>query len=231
MIEEIWKDIAGYEGKFKVSNFGRIYQLEHFDAIGHKIRGKIRSTKTKTHKYESFSPNGGKNRLYVHRVVAIAFLGDKSKYLEVNHKDGNTKNNKVDNLEWVTRKENITHSRLVLKRHQQDVNKKPVFCIELQKWFNSISEASKFFGKKSETIEALDEKNKTFAGYHWSSKEEPYVKEKYTHLGKKWVKCVETNKSYLGLESLSKSLGVNHSSLRDAIKYGTRCKGLHWTYL
>lgn len=109
-MQEVWKPVLGYEDKFLVSNLGRIYQKEHLDKRGHKIKGKIRSTKTKTHKYESFSPDEGKSRLYVHRAVAMAFCCNDNKYNEVNHVDGNKRNNKAENLEWCTSRQNKEHA-------------------------------------------------------------------------------------------------------------------------
>ena len=209
----------------------RIYQKEHLDVRGHFIKGKIRKTNTTTHKYESFSPDGGRSRIYVHRAVAMSFLGIPDGNYEVNHKDGNTRNNKVENLEWCSRLDNIRHSRIILNRHPEDAIKKPVFCIELQKWFPSIKDAAKVFNKTAESLECLNKKGKTFAGYHWATMEVPYIKTKYTSKGKKWVKCIETGELFEGCLKLAKNLGVNGSTLREAIKTCGRCKGKHYTYL
>ena len=63
--------------------------------------------------------NGREKRFYIHRLVAEMFIQNNKKYEEVNHIDGNKKNNKVENLEWCTSKENKQHAhRLGLYKHK-----------------------------------------------------------------------------------------------------------------
>lgn len=121
--EEIWKDVVGYEGLYMVSNTGKVKSLDR--EILHK-NGKIVFRKGRLlvpylgkAKYErvKLSKDGEGRKFMVHRVVAYAFLGEpdidkfSSEKAEVNHKDGNTQNNNVENLEWVTKEENMLHAR------------------------------------------------------------------------------------------------------------------------
>ena len=104
---EEWKDIAGYEGKYQVSNWGRIKSLNY------KRSGKERILKLYNDKYGYKVINlhkNGKPKLYkIHRLVAITFIPNPNNYPVVNHKDENKANNYVDNLEWCTQKYNINY--------------------------------------------------------------------------------------------------------------------------
>ncbi len=124
MIEE-WRDIEDYEGWYQVSNFGNIRSLSR------KVRGisrlgndYIRETKAITLKpkrggttdylYVNLCKNNQVKYLSIHRLVANAFILNPENKAEVNHKDGNKKNNLVSNLEWVTRSENLKHRYQIL---------------------------------------------------------------------------------------------------------------------
>jgi hypothetical protein len=100
---EIWKDIQGYEGLYKISNIGRVKSLkgsiEKLISISVKETGYHRVTLIK----DSIC-----KRKYVHVLVAKAFIGKSN--LEVNHINGVKSDNRVDNLEWVTKSENIKHA-------------------------------------------------------------------------------------------------------------------------
>lgn len=105
-MEEIWKDIDGYDGLYKVSNLGRIISC-------HRAKTKLLSLTNKNEKGYlklTLCKNGKQKTYKVHRLVANAFLQNKNGCNELNHKDGNKLNNCVDNLEWITHKENIRHS-------------------------------------------------------------------------------------------------------------------------
>lgn len=109
---EIWKDIPEYEGMYQVSNFGRIRSVDRIDNIGRKQKGQIIKSLSHDLGYQrvKLSKDGKLKNYLVHRLVAQAFLMLKGKAGEVNHKDGNKQNNHVDNLEWVTRSDNILHA-------------------------------------------------------------------------------------------------------------------------
>lgn len=121
-MQEIWKDIEGYEGLYQVSNKGRVKSLK-----------RTIKTNNKNHPYNTLSErllklNGGDRYvsviLYkdghisaknVHRLVAQAFIPNPNNYPIINHKDCNGRNNDVRNLEWCTYKYNNEYNGRVDK--------------------------------------------------------------------------------------------------------------------
>lgn len=183
MDEEKWRDIKGYEGLYQVSNYGRIKSFKH---------KKIRILKTVINKYGYerviLCKNNQNKNFSVHRLVAIAFIHNPNNYPQVNHKDENKSNNYVDNLEWCTRSYNCCYGnrnkkiaekmKIINKgKHysprtefKKGENVKKVKCIELNKTYNSIIEASKELNISSGNITNVCKKkkyNKTAGGYRW----------------------------------------------------------------
>lgn len=118
-MEEIWEDIAGYEGLYQVSNFGRIKSLERiiFHSDGKKT---IHNERMLCPSFDKFNylnvcltiDKKTKNHK-VHRLVCLAFSENKYGKRTVNHIDGNKSNNNLSNLEWATDSENIKHSYFI----------------------------------------------------------------------------------------------------------------------
>ena len=109
---EVWKDVAGYEGLYKVSNKGNVFSVERKDTLGRKRGGvKLRPSHNNTGGYLSVDlyKNGIKEKKRVHRLVAEVFIPNPNYHSEINHKDENKTNNHVENLEWCTSKYNINH--------------------------------------------------------------------------------------------------------------------------
>lgn len=102
MEEEIWKDIPNYEGLYQVSNLGKIKSNYNNKILKPSIDkfGYVRFSATKNKKQKT---------LRIHRLVKEIF-DPISNFLQVNHKDGNKQNNKLNNLEWCTDSENKIHA-------------------------------------------------------------------------------------------------------------------------
>ena len=103
----IWKDIKGYEGKYQISNKGRVRSLDY---KGTKKKKLLKASTNKEGYIQIRLYKNGKGKTYfVHRLVAEAFILNPNNYPVVNHKDENKSNNSVDNLEWCTVEYNNTY--------------------------------------------------------------------------------------------------------------------------
>lgn len=113
--KEIWKDIAGYEGFYQVSNLGRVRSLDRVivrkNGWKQTFDGKLLKPKTYKNGYLFVCINNAKTKKYItiHRLVATAFLDNKNNYPVINHKDENIKNNNANNLEWCTQSYNLSY--------------------------------------------------------------------------------------------------------------------------
>lgn len=185
-MEEIWKEITNYEGLYEVSNLGRIKSLKRItngEKYGvHKLNEKIlKNGKCGNYNIVVLRKNGKSKTLYVHRLVAKAFINNPNNYKEVNHKDGNTTNNNVENLEWCNRSYNIKHSYVILnrkkaiqglkeyiKKHKKKVNQYDLDGNYIRSW-NCIKDAENFYGIKSigKICICCQHKRKSAFGYKW----------------------------------------------------------------
>ena len=126
---EVWKDVAGYEGLYQVSNKGNVYSVERINSQRRKWGGytlKLSIDKIGYPRVNLYKDGRNKN-VTVHRLVANAFLPNPNNYPEINHQDEDKTNNNVENLEWCTRKYNINHGTRT--KRMANTNNNPVKCV------------------------------------------------------------------------------------------------------
>ena len=190
-MEEIWKDIEGYEGIYQVSNLGRVRSLDRLvpatcnlsktgKIVNYLRKGVIKKQHIagkSGYQYVGLSI-GDKPKYYsVHRLVAKAFIPNPDNLPEVNHKDENHLNNQADNLEWVTHIQNEHHGTKI-ERGARTRDRRPVEALnekgEVVASYDRIADAAKALGISISTIWQVCNKirnYKTAGGYRWRYKE------------------------------------------------------------
>ena len=180
---EIWKDVENYEGFYQVSNLGRVKSLERDvflpnGIVNRHIEEKILVPILNAYGYSfvNLHKNGKSKAILIHRLVALAFIPNPENKPQVNHKDENPLNNRVDNLEWCTASYNANYGtknqRCVQNRRSYKLgdnpSAKPVFCEELNKTFDCAIRAEKELGVCGSSISNVCKgKRKTAGGFHW----------------------------------------------------------------
>tara|TARA_R100001198_G_C5240711_1_gene218019 strand:- start:37 stop:624 length:588 start_codon:yes stop_codon:yes gene_type:complete len=119
-MKEEWRDIEGFEGKYQVSDLGRVRSLDRIiynKRFNKNINRKGVVIKPRVNKAGYLSVllyrNNKSVPRYIHRLVAINFIKNPHMLPEVNHIDENKGNNHLDNLEWCTRSQNINHGSCI----------------------------------------------------------------------------------------------------------------------
>lgn len=176
-MDEIWKDVVGYEGYYQVSNFGNLRSVDRI--VPDKKNGtrllkgtdlKLRRNNNNPYLCISFCREGKYKRMLVHRVVALAFLPNPNGYPEVNHKDEDVTNNRADNLEWCSSKYNANYGSRNEKLSK--FPRKPIVQKDMQgnviRHWDYIKGASDELGiDSSEIVRTCKGRKKSYAGYKW----------------------------------------------------------------
>lgn len=180
-MQEIWKDIKGYENLYQVSNYGNVRSLNHFRSTGKGQclqKGKILKPGIQNvgYKFVVLSKNGKTKGFRVHRLVAQTFIENPNNYPCINHKDENKLNNNVDNLEWCTIGYNNVYGTKPIK-YKKTIKKvlgKKINQYDLDgnliNSFDCIMDAERFLNKKRASTPiwtCCKGKTKTAYGYRW----------------------------------------------------------------
>lgn len=178
MFKEIWKDINGYDGYYQVSNVGRIKRLQRDTLVRHPTKPYYRhlqelilSPNSDKDGYLTItlSANGMEKNVRIHRLVGVAFLENHNGYDQINHKDGNKRNNNVSNLEWCDCKYNQLHAwktglKKTLKIAQISSCGNNIINI-----FNSLNDIKKMYKgvDLSTIVKVCKGKRNTHYGFKW----------------------------------------------------------------
>ena len=182
---EEWRDIKGYEGKYMVSNLGR------FKSLNYRRTGKEKILEGYPDKdgylYVNLCKDGKGKQCMIHRLVAMAFIPNPDNLPEVNHKDEDKTNNRVENLEWCSRLYNNTYNGRAKKvgkklrgrkqseehiKKRAEKTSKPVYSIDKESglitYWESIREAENCTGiSKGNICDCLKGRQKSAGGYTW----------------------------------------------------------------
>lgn len=158
-MEEIWQDLPGYEGLYRISNYGQIESLPRQGSKGGLMKGTVHK---KGYLNVTLRKNGKQTTAKVHRLVAETFLPNPEQLPEVNHKDENKLNNRVDNLEWCTTQYNHDYGTRTIKTG------KAIRCVETGEIYPGSAWAARALNVDQSTItKSCRNPNRTCGGYHW----------------------------------------------------------------
>ena len=182
-MEERWKPIKGYEGLYDVSSFGNVKSL---------LKRKVLKPQPNSSGYlriQLTDKNGAKKRMFIHRLVADAFLPHSEGNNIVNHKDFNPRNNNMENLEWTTDQGNVDYStnKGRYKKRKEWLDKildsnekytKAVVGLNIENgekiMFNHLNDVKKYGFQPSCVCNCCKGKRKTHKGYYWRYKEQTW---------------------------------------------------------
>ena len=215
-IAEIWKDVQGYEGLYQVSNLGRVKSLGRFvvrplSQKGYRWKAeKILKPRKNHYGYLRFNlyKDGKRKTISVHRLVAIAFIPNPENKPQIDHINADKTNNTVNNLRWVTCKENINNPLTLAKK---------------------IGKNNYLYGKN-----LSEETKQKIRKAHLGKKISEETKEKLrgkNNPRSRSIKNLNTNEVFDSVRNAGKKYGVRHSSILYAIKHNGKCSGCKWEYV
>ena len=170
-MDSMWSKIRGFNN----------YSVSKNGDIRNDITGELKNPVKNTDGYyrTDLYADGKRTTKRIHRIVGEAFISNPSNKSQINHKDGNKLNNRIDNLEWVTPSENMIHafntglakpSKSMLGKANPNAGRKgkSIRIVETGEVFNSITECEKAInGSNKHICDCLSGRQQTHRGYHY----------------------------------------------------------------
>lgn len=226
-MQEVWKDVKGYEGIYQVSNLGKVKSLERYqkDKSQRNRHYKERILKLMKNKYGylivDLKKDGRRKASTVHRLVAVAFISNPENKPCINHIDGNKQNNSIQNLEWCTYHENLIHAfatglktcKYGIEHHNHaEINQYDLQGNFIKLWYG-FHEINRILGFNCANISACCSKRQhTAYGFIWRYKNDNFpvssTHKKHKPWTKKKVVCLTNGVAYNSLSEASKCTGA-----------------------
>lgn len=157
---ERWRDIEGYEGRYRISDHGRVFSI---------VSNKLLSISTNNCGYKCVylyaAGAGHYQNMKVHRLVAAAFIPNPLNLPQVNHKNQDKSDNHYSNLEWCSANYNNNYGTRNLRAALSRAI--PVVCIETGVVYWGAGEAARKVGIHNHISECCNGQRKSCGGYHW----------------------------------------------------------------
>ena len=155
---ERWRDVEGFEGRYRISDHGRVFSL---------LSKKLLNIYTNSHGYQCvyLYLDGHYKNFKVHRLVAVAFVPNPYNLPQVNHKNEDKTYNYYTNLEWCSAAYNNNYGTRTLRA--AITRAMPVVCIETGAIYWGAGEAARKVGIHNHISECCNGQRKSCGGYHW----------------------------------------------------------------
>lgn len=249
---EIWKDVADYEGKYAISNTGKIKSLEFHRNTGrggYVNKEKVLALYISNTGYNKICLLLNKKRKYpfIHRLVAEAFIPNIKNLPCVNHIDGNKLNNCVENLEWVTYSENSEHMYRVLGYENSksmlgtlgklNKNSKPIIQLDLNGNFVKEWEGIRDLARKWEDgvlyrnllTQCCKGKKKSYLGYIWKYKNsDDLLNTGHKEPVFQYSKDMEILEYFDSIPEAAVKTNTGVRNIRNSVKTGQKAGGYYW---
>lgn len=145
-MQEVWREISGYEGYYEISNLGKVRSVDRLDCSKHLRKGKEIKLKTDKDGYKVVCLCRGNRKYYkVHRLVAMTFIPNPLDFPQVNHKNELKYDNSADNLEWCSTKYNSNYGTRNKKISRSKIGKPQIYNQKENNYFYG----KHFFGKNN----------------------------------------------------------------------------------